>query len=74
MRGVKRTILITVKLPIREDRMEAWQDFSEHTKQVHFDRFVSEMPDLVSARPQFIYVDAEEVSGFVEMGEVAPRE
>ncbi len=108
-------ILITVKFPIREDRMEAWQEFStyysaavkaepgceffefsrsvddpqmfvciegfrdsaageEHTNQAHFARFVSEMPDLVSARPEVIYVDADEVSGFVEMGEIAPRE
>jgi quinol monooxygenase YgiN len=46
---------------------------AEHMKQDHVARFMSEMPDIVSARPQIIYVDAEEVAGFVEMGEIAPR-
>jgi hypothetical protein len=34
---------------------------------------MSEMPDIVSAQPKIIYVDAEEVDGFVDMGEIAPR-
>jgi quinol monooxygenase YgiN len=45
----------------------------EHMKQDHVARFMNEMPDIVSARPKIIYVDAEEVGGFVEMGEIAPR-
>ena len=45
----------------------------QHMKQDHVARFVNTMPDLVSARPKIIYVDAEEVEGFVEMGEIAPR-
>jgi quinol monooxygenase YgiN len=45
----------------------------EHMKQDHVTRFMSTMPDLVSARPKIIYVDADEVAGFVEMGEIAPR-
>ncbi|MGL5811593.1 MAG: putative quinol monooxygenase [Nocardioides sp.] len=45
----------------------------EHMKQDHVARFMSTMPDIVSRRPEIIYVDAEEVSGFVEMGEIAPR-
>ena len=45
----------------------------QHMKQDHVARFVSTMPDLVSARPKIIYVDAAEVEGFVEMGEIAPR-
>jgi quinol monooxygenase YgiN len=45
----------------------------EHMKQDHVAHFMSAMPDIVSARPQIIYVDAEEVTGFVEMGEIAPR-
>ena len=45
----------------------------QHMKQDHVARFMSTMPDLVSARPKIIYVDAEEVEGFVEMGEIAPR-
>jgi quinol monooxygenase YgiN len=45
----------------------------QHMKQDHVARFMSTMPDLVSARPKIIYVDADEVEGFVEMGEIAPR-
>jgi quinol monooxygenase YgiN len=107
-------ILITVKFPIRADRMQEWRalsayyseavnaepgceffEFSQsvddpqtfvciegfrdgaagaaHMQQPHVARFMSEMPDIVSARPQIIYVDADEVSGFGEMGEIAPR-
>lgn len=31
------------------------------------------MPDIVSAQPQIIYVDAEEITGFGPMGEIEPR-
>lgn len=47
---------------------------AEHMGQAHVERFMREMPDIVSARPQIIYVDAAEVTGFVPMGEIAPRE
>jgi quinol monooxygenase YgiN len=108
-------ILITVKFPIREDRLDAWSELSssyaqavnaepgcvffelsrsltepntfvclegfrdaaaggEHMAQDHVARFMAQMPDIVSARPQIIYVDAEEVTGFGPMGEIAPRE
>ena len=46
---------------------------AEHMAQPHVARFMSEMPDIVSRRPEIIYVDADEVAGFVEMGEIAPR-
>ncbi|MGQ0575436.1 MAG: putative quinol monooxygenase [Pseudonocardia sp.] len=45
----------------------------EHMKQDHVAHFMGTAPDLVAARPKIIYVDAEEVTGFVEMGEIAPR-
>ena len=38
-----------------------------------FKRFVEQAPDLVSAQPQIIYVDAPDVPGFGPMGEVQPR-
>jgi quinol monooxygenase YgiN len=38
-----------------------------------FRRFVEQAPDLVSAQPQIIYVDAPEVSGWGPMGEIQPR-
>ena len=107
-------ILITVKFPIREDRLEEWQDLSayyaqavnaepgcvffefsrsvtepntfvclegfrdaeagaEHMRQNHVSRFMAEMPDIVSAQPQIIYVDAPQVEGFAPMGEIQPR-
>lgn len=107
-------ILITVKFPIREDRLEEWRELSdyyvqavnaepgcvffelsqsltepgtyvciegfrdaeaggEHMQQDHVARFMAEMPDIVSAQPQIIYVDAEEVTGFGPMGEITPR-
>ena len=107
-------ILITVKFPIREDRLQEWHDLSssyaeavsaepgcvffefsrsvaepntfvaiegfrdadagaEHMSQDHVARFMSEMPDIVSAHPQIIYVDAPGVEGFVPMGEIEPR-
>jgi quinol monooxygenase YgiN len=108
-------ILITVKFPIREDRMAEWRELSAfyaeavnaepgcvffefsqsvedpqtfvciegfrdgdagqaHMQQDHVASFMAEMPDIVSARPQIIYVDAEEVTGFADMGEITPRE
>ncbi|SFL49096.1 putative quinol monooxygenase [Geodermatophilus ruber] len=44
-----------------------------HTKTEHFAKFVQIAPDLVSAQPQIIYVDAPEVSGWGPMGEIQPR-
>ena len=38
-----------------------------------FKRFVEQAPDLVSAQPQIIYVDAPGVSGWGPMGEIQPR-
>ena len=38
-----------------------------------FRRFVEQAPDLVSAQPQIIYVDAPDVSGWGPMGEIQPR-
>ncbi|GAA4721892.1 putative quinol monooxygenase [Pedococcus ginsenosidimutans] len=108
-------ILITVKFPIREDRLEQWRELSdyyaravneepgcvffefsqsltqpgsyvciegfrdsaagaEHMAQPHVARFMAEMPDIVSAQPQIIYVDAQEVTGFGPMGEISPRQ
>ena len=46
---------------------------NEHMQQSHVQQFMNAAPDFVSARPQIIYVDAEEIAGFVEMGEIAPR-
>jgi quinol monooxygenase YgiN len=107
-------ILITVKFPIREDRLQEWEDLSsyyseavnaeagciffeffrsvaepntfvaiegfrdseagaEHMRQDHVARFMSEMPDIVSAQPQIIYVDAPQVEGFTTMAEIKPR-
>jgi len=36
-------------------------------------RFMQEMPDIVSGRPQIVDVDADEVTGFGPMGQIAPR-
>lgn len=107
-------ILITVKFPIRTDKLSEWKELSSyyaeavnaepgceffefaqsvlepqtyiciegftnsdaggaHTKTEHFSRFVEDMPDIVSAQPQIIYVDAEEITGFGPMGEIEPR-
>ncbi len=107
-------ILIVVKFPIREDRLDRWRELSrsyvdavgaepgnvffevsesldepgtfvfiegfrddaagkEHMQQDHVHRFMDEMPDIVAAQPQIIYVDAEEVTGFGPMGEIQPR-
>jgi len=45
----------------------------QHMSQSYVGQFVDKAADCVSARPQIIYVDAEEVTGFVEMGEISPR-
>lgn len=107
-------ILITVKFPIRPDRMTEWEALSadyaaavsaepgcvffefsrsvadpsefvciegfrdqaageEHMRQAHVTRFMAEMPDIVSAQPQIIYVDAPDVDGFGPMSEIQPR-
>lgn len=109
-----RMIQITVKFPIREDKMSEWEEISadyaeavtaepgniffefsrsvlepqtficiegfrddaagkEHMAQPHVEKFMGVMPDIVSAQPQIIYVDAEEVDGFGPMGEIQPR-
>jgi len=44
-----------------------------HTGTDHFKRFVEEAPDLVSAQPQIIYVEAPDVAGWGPMGEIQPR-
>lgn len=107
-------ILITVKFPIREDKLDEWRELSadyarnvtqepgneffefsqsllepntfvciegfrdgaageEHMATEHVKTFMEKMPDIVSAQPQIIYVDAEEVDGFGPMGEIQPR-
>lgn len=107
-------ILITLKVPVRQDRIPGWTALAEqyardvsneegclffewsvslsepttfvgvegfvdaaageaHTKTEHFAAFVANAPDFVSARPQIIYIDSPETSGYVEMGEIAPR-
>jgi quinol monooxygenase YgiN len=38
-----------------------------------FRDFVAKAPDIVSAQPQIIYVDAPDVSGWGPMGEIQPR-
>jgi quinol monooxygenase YgiN len=44
-----------------------------HTKTEHFHSFVEKAPDLVSAKPRIIYVEAPQVDGWGEMGEISPR-
>jgi quinol monooxygenase YgiN len=44
-----------------------------HTKTPHFAQFVDQAPDLVSAQPQIIYIDAPQVDGWGPMGEISPR-
>ncbi len=46
---------------------------AEHMKQDHVAKFMSTMPDLVAAQPKIIYVDTDEVEGWVDMGEIQPR-
>lgn len=47
---------------------------SDHMQQLHVAQFFEAMPDIVSRRPEIIYVDSAEISGFVEMGEIEPRQ
>ena len=47
---------------------------AEHMRQEHVSRFMAEMPDIVSAQPQIIYVDNPDVEGFGPMGEIVPRD
>jgi quinol monooxygenase YgiN len=106
-------ILITVKFPIRPDRMEQWRELSafyadavnaepgcvffefsqsvadpgtfvciegfrdaaagkEHMQQAHVARFMADMPGIVAAQPQIIYVEADGVTDFAPMGEIQP--
>lgn len=44
-----------------------------HMATEHVAHFMGTAPDYVSAQPKIIYVDAEEVTGFVDMGEIKPR-
>lgn len=44
-----------------------------HVGTDHFKRFVAEAPDLVSAQPQIMYVDAPQLEGWGPMGEIQPR-
>lgn len=107
-------ILILVKMPIREDRLEQWRELSRqytidvnnepgceffeisqsltdplmfitnegfrddaagraHMASPHVPAFMEAMRDIVSAQPEIIYVDADEVTGFGPMGEITPR-
>jgi quinol monooxygenase YgiN len=45
-----------------------------HMRTSHVAAFMATAPDFVTARPQIIYIDSPETSGYVEMGEIAPRE
>jgi quinol monooxygenase YgiN len=44
-----------------------------HVQTQAFKDFVAKAPDLVSAQPQIIYVDAPDVAGWGPMGEIQPR-
>ena len=44
----------------------------DHMATSHVANFMSTMPDLVSATPQIIYLEAEH-AGFGDMGEIQPR-
>jgi quinol monooxygenase YgiN len=44
-----------------------------HVQTQAFKDFVEKAPDIVSAQPQIIYVDAPDVPGFGPMGEIQPR-
>ena len=46
---------------------------AEHVAQEHAKRFFDEMPDIVSAQPEIIYIDSDDVNGFGPMGEIKPR-
>ena len=45
----------------------------EHMKQDHVARFMAEMPDIVSAQPQIIYIDAQDVRASVRWGDHPSR-
>lgn len=44
-----------------------------HMQTSHVSHFMSTMPDIVSRQPKIIYIDAPQVEGFVDMGEIKPR-
>ncbi len=44
-----------------------------HMKTGHVANFMGTAPDLVSAQPKIIYVDAAGVDGWGPMGEISPR-
>lgn len=44
-----------------------------HMKTSHVASFMEKAPDLVSAQPKIIYVDAAGVDGWGPMGEISPR-
>lgn len=44
-----------------------------HMKNEHVANFMGKAPDLVSAQPKIIYVDAAGVDGWGAMGEISPR-
>jgi quinol monooxygenase YgiN len=46
---------------------------ASHVGTQAFKDFVAKAPDIVSAQPQIIYVDAPDVSGWGPMGEIQPR-
>lgn len=57
--------------------VEGFQDDAagkEHMKQDHVPVFMDKASDCVARRPQIIYVDADEVTGWNEMGEIGPRD
>jgi quinol monooxygenase YgiN len=44
-----------------------------HVGTAHFAELIARGPDLVAEQPSIIFVDAEEVEGWVPMGEIQPR-
>lgn len=44
-----------------------------HMKTSHVGSFMERAPDLVSAQPKIIYIDATQVDGWGPMGEITPR-
>lgn len=44
-----------------------------HMKTDHVGWFMNTAPDFVAAQPKIIYVDADEVVGWNDMGEIQPR-
>lgn len=45
-----------------------------HMKTEHVAAFMERAPDLVSARPKIIYIDAPQTDGWGPMGEITPRD